>query len=135
MKLCVFLIGSRRCALPVADVREVVRFESWSLVPRPSGRVGLTVLRGKVLTLVDRSRELGVDPAPDGAASWAVLLELPGRDVALLVDSMPTIEVVGAAAVAPPGNLPADLSNLLRGVLLESGSPVHLLEAAAVAAP
>lgn len=135
MKLCVFLIGSRRCALPVAAVREVVRLGSWSRVPHPSGRVGLAVLRGKVLTLVDRSRELGAGPAPDGVASWAVLLELSGRDVALLVDSMPVIEVVAAAAAAPPGNLPADLSNLLRGVLLEPGSPVHLLEASAVAAP
>lgn len=135
MRVCVFPVGSHRCALPLTAVRETALLPEWFPVPLPLHRCGLALLRGKVLTVVDRSTDLGFAPLPSDAPTWSLLLDLPDRDVALLTTGMPRIEELEGELLPPPDGLPVPVARMLHGVLLEEGEVVHLLDPSALAEP
>lgn len=123
MRFCFFAVGGVRCALPLAAVREVLRAPDTAPVPPGTVVVALAPLRGRVVTIVDRSPDLG----SSCTGKWLVLLEVPGRDVALLVDDLPSIEDVVTLPVEPPPHLERNAARLLTGVLLLE-TPVHVLD-------
>lgn len=125
MRFCFFSIGGVRCALPIDAVREVLRLPETTPVPPGTPVVALAPLRGRVLTVIDRSEDLG----SRCSGTWLLLLESEGRDVALLVDDLPAVEDVESTPVAPPPHLDSRVADVLAGVLLLE-APVHVLDLA-----
>lgn len=123
MRLCLFTVGGARCALPIESVREIVRVPETTPVPPGTPVVALAALRGRIVSIVDRSADLG--SACNG--EWLLLLETEGRDVGLRIDALPSIGDVEAALSAAPPHLDARTAMLLTGVLLLD-EPVHLLD-------
>ncbi len=95
------------------------------MMPVPPGTavVALAPARGRVVTVVDHSEDLGT--ACDG--DWLLLLEAEGRDVALRIDTLPVLGDVDVEASAPPPHLDATTAGLLTGILLLE-TPVHVLD-------
>lgn len=92
-------IGGERLALPVGSVREVLRDEPVTPVPRASPHVaGVSNLRWQVLTVLDPRAWLGLPPRVRGAESRIVVLAHDALPVGLLVDEASGI----ARAAADP---------------------------------
>ena len=127
MKLCLFHIGERLCAIPAEDVREVLHTPPVTVVPPGTVVRGLTSVRGRIVTVVDRAPDLLTECRGD----WLLVLDVPGRDVALLVDTMPTVEDVDAPRGAVPVHVEQRSARLLEGVLLAE-VPVHVLRTEAL---
>ena len=93
-------------ALGLEHVREVCPRAPITRVPRaPAQVVGVMNLRGRVVTVVDLARCLGL-PADGGAALQLVLLELgdPELSVGLLaerIDQVVDVEALGGGGEAP----------------------------------
>jgi purine-binding chemotaxis protein CheW len=93
-----FRVDSQLYALPSDDVTEVIRVPIVARVPQsPPSLLGLGNLRGSVLPVVGLREMLG-KPAAALDTSRAIILDV-GAPVALVVDSVVTMETVGARQV------------------------------------
>ena len=97
--LCVDVAGNR-CALPVDAVVEI--HPAVQLVPlldAPEVVVGMVNRRGRALPVLDLRRRLGLPPRPLQAADRLVVLRLPDRDVAMVVDAAVDVVTVEAETI------------------------------------
>jgi purine-binding chemotaxis protein CheW len=94
-----FRVDSQLYALPCDDVAEVIRVPVVARVPQsPPSLLGLGNLRGSVLPVVGLREMLGRPAAAALETSRAIILDV-GAPVALVVDSVVTLEAVGARQV------------------------------------
>lgn len=119
-----FRVGGTTFAVPVVEVREIVRAERLQLLPTAAPQYGhgvaLVDTRGRSIPVVD----LRSDPAADGD----VLLPVWRHQVGLVVDRVTA--VLSPRELAPEhGDVPAALPSYARGVLrpADGGDPVVLI--------
>jgi purine-binding chemotaxis protein CheW len=94
-----FRVDSQLYALPCDDVAEVIRVPVVARVPQsPPSLLGLGNLRGSVLPVVGLREMLGKPAAAGLETSRAIILDV-GAPVALVVDSVVTLEAVSARQV------------------------------------
>jgi purine-binding chemotaxis protein CheW len=119
--------AGRLCAVPLAELREVMRMQPVRTVtPAPDWVLGVSALRGEAVPVIDTGRLLG-DRA--SRAERLLALRVSDRTVALAVDSIEGIRTIPPeiASVLPPllaeaaegaiaavGQLDAELLFLLR---------------------
>ncbi len=103
MRHVVFALHGDRYALPLGAVREVVVApDAFTRVPFTSPPVrGVMTLRGRVVPVVDLARLL---TAQTGDGGKVVLLELPRRELGLLVSEVAGVEHIDKVS---PGVKPA----------------------------
>lgn len=93
-------VAGATCALPLDLVLEI--HAAVQLTPLPDAPeivVGLVNRRGRPLPVLDLRRRLGLPSRPMQVDDRLVVLQLPGRDVALLVDAAVDVLDVPVAAV------------------------------------
>lgn len=84
-----FLVGEVHYALPISDVKEIVN--PLTLVPLPSAAAavqGVADYRGEVVPVVDLRARFGMGAAPPTRRTKWILVDVGGRNVALVVDSV-----------------------------------------------
>jgi purine-binding chemotaxis protein CheW len=113
-------VGTRLCALPLEQVNETMRpmpLEPWP--GAPAGVVGVSIIRGAPVPVVDASALLGGRSTRPGRF---VTLRVDGRVVALAVDA-----VLGVRAIARESM--SDLPPLLRDAHRDGVSSIGALDA------
>lgn len=116
--LVVFAIGGLRHAVEARFVREVLPGPEVSTVPSaPPAVLGVTNVRGEILTVADISALLGVAAPPVGGP--VVVLDGPAPPLGVLVDEVRDFVNLPAESIVPlPGNGGAgeqSLANLVQG--------------------
>jgi purine-binding chemotaxis protein CheW len=103
-ELLVFELDGGLYALPVERVREIVRARSLTAVPRtPAEVLGVIVLRGEIVQVLDLRQRLGLAPAAPTRATRVIVLHGDDGDVTgLLVDGVREVLRVEEGALAPP---------------------------------
>ncbi len=100
-RICVVAVGGELFALRVGSVREVVHFEDVTAVPlAPPHVVGAANLRGDVVAIVDARMLLGLPHARSGRRHRTVVVAAAGLEVALVIDSVVSLE--GLGEILPP---------------------------------
>lgn len=90
--ILVFRIATHPCALPLMQVLEVMRpLPVRPLAGAPEGVLGVAIVRGKPIPVLDLATVLGEGSVASGASSRFVVLQTGERRVALLVESVSTI--------------------------------------------
>lgn len=125
-----FRLGADLFALPVTQVREILRLREVTPVPHaPFPIIGVINLRGRVVPLVDLCARLGMTAAPPGQASRIVLVESQRRSIGLLVDAVERVARFAQSAVQPPAE---DLAAEVRGVHAAEEQETRLLDLTAI---
>jgi purine-binding chemotaxis protein CheW len=119
-QLLSFLVGGVACAAPLAHVREIVRYEPPTRVPRsPRAVRGVVNLRGTVVPVVDLSVACGLAAASVTAQTCLLVVEMAVAGEAavlgLLVDAVSEVIERGDDELAPvpPFGTPIAASVLL----------------------
>ena len=128
----VFDVAASRCALPRAEVRELLPLPRLSRPPGlPKAVAGFLNLAGAAVPVVDAARLLGLASADDevepGLYQHLILIRRgPGPDVALLVD-----RVVDVISIAPERLTPISDADTLNGCVAgeidTGGGPIHVI--------
>jgi purine-binding chemotaxis protein CheW len=107
-QLCTFFLEERAFAVPVEEVREVIRYQPMARVPlAPEVVSGLINLRGQIVTAIDLRRRLGIAPRPPGELPVNVIVRTDDMAVSLLVDQIGDVLAVSDEAFeSPPESLP-----------------------------
>jgi purine-binding chemotaxis protein CheW len=124
-----FDLGAQSYALPIAAVREVLPFIAVEPVPMaPPLVLGVINLRGRILTVIDLHRRLGIDtPAVEQAA--AIVLETRGQMLALRIDRVRDMfALADAAIVRVPRAAGCGGDRVVFGLVKRAGEMLTLLD-------
>lgn len=96
-ELLAFRLADEEYAIDIGAIEEIVKPRPVTEVPyAPSFVPGLISLRGRIVTIMDLRRRLGLPAEPSGRASRIIVAADRGRTVGLQVDA-----VTGVVRLAP----------------------------------
>jgi purine-binding chemotaxis protein CheW len=100
-----FSVRGEPYALPLAELREVIRVERITPIPRaPAHARGLTSVRGRLVPVIDAAIALGGAPCPTGGAARILIVHHDHRPLGILVEEVAGL-VVASDETAPPRRL------------------------------
>lgn len=100
-------LGNQLLGISVQHVRDVLRQRPVTPIPlSPPEMLGVINLRGRIVTVIDLRRHLGMPARWPGEASTFVVIDLRGELYSLVVDS------VGEVLTAPPAQVEKTPANL-----------------------
>ena len=113
-----FALANERYALETRHVLEIVRLTRFTPVPpAPDFILGVTNLRGEVLTILDTRRVFGLSVAGLTDLSRLLVIGDAAPDFALIADSVGSVEEMPASAFGPPPSaLPGERRRFVRAV-------------------
>jgi purine-binding chemotaxis protein CheW len=87
-QLVIFALGGEDYALPIAQIKEVIRYTEPRAVPTPeAGVTGVISLRGAIVPIGDLAARLGVDAAHAEDAK-IVIIETTAGTAGIIVDAV-----------------------------------------------
>jgi purine-binding chemotaxis protein CheW len=119
LQLVTFHVGKEEFGVDILDVREINRLMDITRVPHaPEFVEGVINLRGQVIPVVDLRRRFGLDAGERDKNNRIVVLELGGKVVGFLVDSVSEVLRVSTALVEPPPSIAGGIdSDYIRAVV------------------
>jgi purine-binding chemotaxis protein CheW len=129
-------IGTEELAIDILSVQEINRMVEITKVPKAAQFVeGVINLRGRIIPVLDLRRRFGLASVERTAKSRIVVLNLQGKGVGLLVDSVCEVLRVSPSVIEPPpafGNTPG--AEFVQGVARLSDRLLIVLDLARVMA-
>jgi purine-binding chemotaxis protein CheW len=112
-----FLLGGARYCLPATAVRETLRLSQITPLPAvPPVILGLTNVRGRLLTCIDLRPLLDLSPTPPDAAALLLIVAAAGLEMGLLVDTVLAVHPHTMALEPTPAALAGRGVAWVRGV-------------------
>jgi purine-binding chemotaxis protein CheW len=123
-------IGGQLFGLPIRQVQDVFLPERVTRVPlAPPEVAGVLNLRGRIVTLIDMRKRLGMPPRGDDAPSMALGVEARGEFYGLLIDGVGEVLKLADETREPnPVNLDARLARVSAGIYRLEGQLMIVLE-------
>ena len=130
----VFRVGDVCCGVDVGVVQEINRnMDITRVFLAPEHVRGVINLRGRIVTVVDLARRLGVETALPPESPKNVVVSSRGELVGLLVDDVDDIVQAGDGLLRPPPHLPERFGACALGVLPSEDRLVVVLDVDEVA--
>jgi purine-binding chemotaxis protein CheW len=130
--LATFTIGEHLCAVPAAQVQEVLMGQPRTPTPgAPPAIAGLINLRGQVVSALDLRLRMGINLAgrEDQDASMSVVVRSSDEVWSLLVDRIgDVIEVSEKQFELPPDTLTGNMRELIKGAYKLDGQLLLVLD-------
>lgn len=112
LELVTFRRGEERYGVDISLLQEILPFEkeTWTRIPcTPDFVVGAINLRGRICSVLDVGRLLGLPPRQPSDKAHVLMIRVEGErkgeetsEVGILADDLPQVRRVAAAEVEPP---------------------------------
>jgi purine-binding chemotaxis protein CheW len=103
IELLGFMLSDEEYALDVLEVKEIVRLQTITAVPRsPAWLKGIVTLRGVIVPIFDLRSRLGLAEIEHGADTRIVIVYRGEEFAGLIVDSITQVMRLPAESVEPP---------------------------------
>jgi purine-binding chemotaxis protein CheW len=124
------IIGNQLFGLPILRVQDVFMPERVTRVPlAPAEIAGVLNMRGRIVTLIDLRRRLGLPPRTQAGEVMAIGVESRGESYGLLIDAIGEVLKLDAAArEANPVNLDSELARVSAGIYRLDGQLLMVLD-------
>ena len=124
------MIGGQLFGLPILNVQDVFLPERLTRVPlAPTEVAGVLNLRGRIVTLIDMRRLLGLGERKEKTPPMAVGVEMHGESYGLLIDSVGEVLKLDEASREPaPVNLDPRLARVCAGIHRLEGQLLVVLD-------
>jgi purine-binding chemotaxis protein CheW len=132
LHLITFRLDGEEFGLPVDTVREVIRVGDVTRVPQAPAHIrGVTNLRGRILPVVEIRSRLGLAPLVPRSTARIIVVEVRGRVLGLLVDSVAQVQKLPADRLVPaPDEVKSAHTAYLNGVVHLDNRLIILLDLA-----
>lgn len=112
------MIGDQLFGLPILRVQDVFLPERLTRIPlAPAEIAGVLNLRGRIVTLIDMGKCLGLAPRQENGMPMAIGVEAGGESYGLLIDNVGEVLKLDEAGREPnPINLDRSLARVCTGV-------------------
>lgn len=134
MELATFQVGQALCGIDLQRIQEVNKQTVVTRVPQSEAYVeGVLNLRGRIVTVVDLGRKIGLSPIERNAENRNIIVTSAEEQIGLLVDRISDVLTADAAQIEfSPANLGGIQGTFFKGVLKAKGSLVGILDMAKV---
>jgi purine-binding chemotaxis protein CheW len=124
------MVGEQLFGLPILRVQDVFAPERITRVPLAAPEIaGVLNLRGRIVTLIDLRRRLGLAERTEDAESMAIGVESHGESYGLLIDSVgEVLKLDEAGREANPINLDAKLAEVSAGIYRLQGQLLVIVD-------
>ena len=136
LKLCTFYIGDHQFGVDILKVLEINKNQSITTVPRSHDFiVGVMNLRGRIVTVIDLSKKLGLSFTAPGRQNRTIIVHSQEEYIGLRVDRIGDVVPARTDKVEPPPvNIDGVLGKFTEGVLKSDGNLIAILDVEAVLA-
>ena len=112
-----FVIGEVNYGVPVEQVREVREMQAVTPVPgAPPYVVGVTNLRGQVITIIDFRKRLGLPPKSGGANEKIIIIEIGEYAVGVVVDEVTDVLTIPWKDIERPMEVATTMTDCVIGI-------------------
>ena len=113
-----FKVGEEEYGLEILKVKEVIRVTEITRLPKVREFVkGVINLRGDVIPIIDLKERFGLARQDYTDASRVIVVEIGGKSVGMVVDSVSKVIRLESSQIEPPPELAGGMSSrYLRGV-------------------
>ena len=122
-QLVVFDLSSEAYGVDIGAVREIIRLQDITKVPRtPEFVEGVINLRGKVIPVVDLRKRFGLPAEEESKENRIVVVDIGAQDIGVVVDAVTEVLRIATESVEPPASVitTADSEYLLGIAKLDS---------------
>ena len=125
-----FTTAGQMFGLPIACVQDVFKPTRITPVPLAVAEIaGVLNLRGRMVTVIDLRRRLGMDVRDDGRAPMVIGIEAGGESFGLLIDAVgEVLKLPDGEREGNPINLDRKLAGVSAGVFRLDGSLLVILD-------
>ena len=129
-QLVVFDLASEAYGVDIGAVREIIRMQTITRMPRtPDYVVGVINLRGKVTPVVDLRKRFGLDEGEDGLAQRIIVVDTGERSMGFVVDAVSEVLRIPNASVEPPSSVVMGVdSDYMVGIVKLADRLISLLD-------
>ncbi len=129
-QLVTFLVGGAFCGIDIQRVQEINKPADWTPVPHaPSYVMGIFSLRGKMVTLIDLARKMGIPPSPPGGEARNIIVSAETETIGLRVETVcGVIDLDPEKVSPPPANLGPIQGSYISRVLRTEGRLLAVLD-------
>ncbi|MEW6555492.1 MAG: chemotaxis protein CheW [Actinomycetota bacterium] len=130
LQLVVFSLGREEFAVEVTQVREIMRMEEITRMPKsPHFVEGIINLRGQIIAVVELSKRLNLEVGERDSDTRIIVVEAEDIKVGMIVDAVSEVLRISADEVEPSPTLATDISAAyLQGVVKQDNRLIILLD-------
>ncbi len=129
-QLVVFDLETERYGLDIGAVREIIKLQAVTAVPRtPDFVEGVINLRGKVIPVVDLRKRFEMDLVERDEDFRIVVVDVAGDEIGMTVDAVTEVSRVPESGIEPPSSvIAADDADYLTGIAKTGEEMIILLD-------
>jgi purine-binding chemotaxis protein CheW len=130
IQLVIFSLGREEFAVEVTQVREIMRMEEITRMPKsPPFVEGIINLRGQIIAVIDLAKRLNLETSERDGETRIIVVEAEDIKVGMIVGSVSEVLRVSSGAVESSPTLAADVSAAyLQGVVKQDNRLIILLD-------
>jgi len=130
VELITFYVGNALCGMDILNIQEINKHMDVTQVPQsPEYMLGVLNIRGKIVSILDLGRKLGLSHTKRTDSSRNVIVDSQNEHIGLLVDSISDVVPTDLDKVEPP---PANISGVqgrfFEGVFKTEDSLIGILD-------
>jgi len=129
-----FYVGGALCGIDILNIQEINKNFEITKVPQAADYVeGILNLRGRIVTIIDLGKKLGLEPASKAKAkdkdNRNIIVNSEDEHIGLLVDSVADVVLAKSSAIEPaPSNIGGVKGKFFEGVLKTETSLIGILD-------
>ena len=129
VELVTFYVGDALCGMDILKVQEINKHMKMTQVPQaPEYVLGVLNIRGKIVSIIDMGRKLGLSPARFTENSRNVIVDSQSEHIGLLVDRISDVVPTCLDNVElPPANIGGVQGRFFEGVFKTEDSLIGIL--------
>lgn len=98
----IFNLSEKNYAIPAAKIREIVQLPALTVIEKfPEYIIGLLNLRGQIISVVDLTKLLGIEPKPYTTDYQVLILECETKCIGIIVSSIKDVTRLDKKCFAP----------------------------------
>ena len=134
LELATFYIGEALCGIDILNIQEINRNMDITWAPHaPEYVKGVLNLRGKIVTIIDLGRKLGLSPVATTKENRNIIVNSEDENIGFLVDQISDVLPADPNKIEPaPANISGVQGKFFQGVFKTENSLIGVLSIDAV---
>ncbi|MDD9303670.1 MAG: purine-binding chemotaxis protein CheW [Desulfobacter sp.] len=130
LEFSTFYVGGALCGINILNIQEINKHFEFTKVPQASEYIkGILNLRGRIVTIIDLGKKLGLDPVNNGKDNRNIIVNSEDEHIGLLVDSISDVVLTQKEKIEPaPSNIGGVKGKFFQGVLKTENQLIGILD-------
>lgn len=129
LELATFFIGDALCGIDILNIQEINRHMASTWVPQaPDYVIGVLNLRGRIVTVIDLGKKLGLSPIQRNKDSRNIIIDSKEEQIGFMVDRISDVLLAESDKIEPaPANIGGVQGIFFQGVFKTKTSLIGVL--------